>query len=1083
MSFRPFFLALAAATALFAQAAPKRFALILEDPPVSERFASRGATGSVAARNYRAQIEARQLRVRSQLESRNIPITGSVTTLLNAVFVVAPERSVDELKSLAGVKGVVALGRRRLNLNRATQLVNAPAAWNALGGVQNAGVGIKIAIIDTGIDQTHPAFQDSSLKVPPGYPICSGSDCAFTSNKVIVARSYIRQVSAGSDPNNPAADSVPDDYSPRDRVGHGTATASCAAGVANLGPAQITITGMAPKAFLGNYKIFGSPEVNDSVPDDPIILALEDAVKDHMDIASLSLGGFALTGPLDTGAACGQAAGVPCDLVPQAVESAVKAGMVVVIAAGNDGDGQSSTNSPAFGTIESPGDSPSAITAGATTNSHFMTEGVEVPGAGVPSNLPLIAGALGDGPVSIGAVAAPLRDVAQLGNNGLACSALPAGSLKGAFALIERGTCPFVTKVINAQNAGAQGVIFYLADQSALRGPAGLVATNIPAIMVANSDGVALKSFIDANPDHTVLIDPAAFEQTKSQFNLLAFFSSLGPTTGDNALKPDLVAVGGSDADFTDMYMAGQSYDELGDLYSANGYTAASGTSFATPLVAGAAALVKQAHPNFTALQIKSALVNTASQDVVRDEQGNTVGIPSVGAGKLDAGAAIQTTLTADPATLSFGAVGTLPIAKQLEITNSGSASVNLSLGIAPARSAASANVTLDKQSLALAAGASATVNVTLSGSVSSAGSYYGAITIQGGTVPLRVPYLFLAGNGVVDDLIGVAGGGDGSVGQDIGPIGIRLVDRYGLPVAGEQVTFSAAGGTLQNADSQTNAYGIAMAEAILGSQPGTYDFTVTAAGLSWDFNGTIRAQPTIPANGIVNAASFEAGQAVTPGSYISIFGAGLSDVTDSATATTLPLAIDYVLVSFDVPSAKISAPGHLIYVSPGQVNVQVPWELQGQSSVQVKVTINSPNGGYAFGNVYALPLADYSPALFESGAQVAALDVNMKAIGAGNPAKQGQPVQLYANGLGPVTNQPASGEPPAAARFAETKSTPAVSIGGKDAPVSFSGLAPGFPGLYQINVTVPTGLTPGTYPITVAIGQQISKASNMVVQ
>jgi len=129
-------------------------------------------------------------------------------------------------------------------------------------------------------------------------------------------------LAAGSDPNNPAADSRPDDYSPRDRSGHGTATASCAAAASTIAAAGFAISGMAPKAYLGNYKIFGSPEVNDGATDDVIIMALEDALNDHMDVASLSLGSPALTGPLDTGAACGNATGVPCDLIPPVVESA-----------------------------------------------------------------------------------------------------------------------------------------------------------------------------------------------------------------------------------------------------------------------------------------------------------------------------------------------------------------------------------------------------------------------------------------------------------------------------------------------------------------------------------------------------------------------------------------------------------------------------------------------------------------------------------------------------------------------------------------------------------------------------------------
>src|SRR5262249_34141159 len=160
--------------------------------------------------------------------------------------------------------------------------------------------------------------------MPPGYPICSGSDCAFTSKKVIVARSYVRQVAAGTDPKNPAADSRPDDYSARDRIGHGTAVASCAAGMPVMSSAGLLLTGLAPKAYLGNYKSFGPPGVNESAPDGPIIMALEDALNDHMDIASLSVGAPALAAPLDSGPVCGNAPGVPCDPLALAVENAVK---------------------------------------------------------------------------------------------------------------------------------------------------------------------------------------------------------------------------------------------------------------------------------------------------------------------------------------------------------------------------------------------------------------------------------------------------------------------------------------------------------------------------------------------------------------------------------------------------------------------------------------------------------------------------------------------------------------------------------------------------------------------------------------
>ena len=308
---------------LFASRTYNRYALILEDPPVTAATTLRAGTPEAESR--RTRISQLQARLRSDLESRNIAVTGSVEMLLNAVFVQATPDREPELRALSGVKRVVFMPRVRRKLDRAAQLVNAPAAWNALGGVGNAGLGVKVGILDTGIDQNHPAFQDNSLPSLPGFPICQPQDCAFTNKKVIVARSYVKQLSAGSS-SDPAADSRPDDNSPRDRVGHGTATAMIVAGQTNTGPAA-TITGIAPKAYLGNYKVFGSPGVNDFTSGDVIILALEDALNDGMDIVSLSLGSPALSGPLDQGAVCGEQPGTPCDPEAQAVENAIKAGM------------------------------------------------------------------------------------------------------------------------------------------------------------------------------------------------------------------------------------------------------------------------------------------------------------------------------------------------------------------------------------------------------------------------------------------------------------------------------------------------------------------------------------------------------------------------------------------------------------------------------------------------------------------------------------------------------------------------------------------------------------------------------------
>src|ERR1039457_3232643 len=402
----------------FAQYARNRYALILQDEPVASRFTTRERMHSAAADGYRGQLAQRQNAVRQERNRRGGPLISSTSEVLNAVFVSAPPERVAELAAIPGVLGVRPMRQMHMELNKATQLMNAPAAWNLVGGQSKAGAGIKIGILDTGIDQNHPAFQDSSLAFPSGFPKCSGSPdaCSYTNTKVIVARSYVSQIVVGneSDPSNPAADSVPDDYSPRDRIGHGSSVASCAAGNINTG--SVTFSGMAPKAWLGNYKIWGSPYVNENPPEDVWITALNDAVTDGMDVINMSSGGSALTGPLDTGAACGAPSGTWCDPLAVAFENAAKT-VVIAVAAGNAG-GNGYTY-PSFNTISSPANAPSVIAVGATTNSHVMGPSVEVLGAGVPSNLVNISALPSDSyfyPSQFGANTAPLVDAATAGD-------------------------------------------------------------------------------------------------------------------------------------------------------------------------------------------------------------------------------------------------------------------------------------------------------------------------------------------------------------------------------------------------------------------------------------------------------------------------------------------------------------------------------------------------------------------------------------------------------------------------------------------------------------------------------------------
>ena len=768
-----------------AQPAPNRYALVMSDPPVVERYGSQERLGAAEAVAYRGQVEARQRTVIDALTARQIRVTGSVSILLNAVFVTAEADRVGEMAALPGIAGVVPMRRGKMDLNTAVNLVNAPAAWalSSIGGQANAGKGIKVGILDTGIDQTHAAFQDSSLTYPTGFPICtigtftlSGTprNCSnaslYTNSKVIVARSYVPQLAwdGVTNTSNPAAQSQPDDYTPRDHVGHGTAVASVIGGVFNSG-GTVSFSGMAPKAYLGNYKIYGSPGVNDYFAEDVVIQALNDAVSDGMQIVNFSSGTVALAAPLDTGPACGLNSGVPCDPLAAAFQNAANAGVVVVVSAGNSG---------LYNSINTPATAPAVVSVGATVNSHSFGPQAIVPGTGQR-----IAAVASDSYVATtGAITAPLVDASFVGD-GYACSAFGSNTpLSGAVALVLRNlttdtnSCSFSAKASNVQNAGAIGMILYNSSDNrawnASQPSHGNYVESVytftgPVVGISNADGINLKAYADAavlttyradttanaqlegNPWPLVTIDAYGEEQNAlASANTLAYYSSLGPAfssfpcPGCSIIKPDVVAPGGGDVNlspdssdtdssgnqafygFPGMYMAAQKLDATGEMYSSTGYIAADGTSFASPMVAGAAALVKQAHPSYTAAQIKSALVNTADFSApALDDFGDTSNVLWTGSGLLDAGGAAQASVAATPPMVSFGLLqtgGALPPAQTVTLTNMGPNSVSLSVSAVAQISASSASVSVSPASLSLgAAGASnpsGTFTVSLTG-------------------------------------------------------------------------------------------------------------------------------------------------------------------------------------------------------------------------------------------------------------------------------------------------------------------------------------------------------------------------------
>ncbi|HLK68170.1 MAG TPA: S8 family serine peptidase [Bryobacteraceae bacterium] len=1197
---KPLFLTSLCLVCLFPAAAQQQrtsrhYAVILEDPAVAERFPTRDAASSVEAQNYRGQIRQRQSSLKQELAVRRFNVVGSVDTLSNAIFVATTPDRAAELTAMPGVRGVIEMRPMKPRLSAATSLANAPVAWTALGGQTNAGAGIEVGVIGSGIDQNHPSFQDSSLAMPEGFPKCTDNfpeDCKYTNNKVIVARSYVRELSVGSssDATAVANDSGPDDYSPRDRSGEGTAIASVIAGNLVSGPA-VPFSGMAPKAWLGNYRVESSPGMPGGAGqsfEHVYVQALEDAVNDGMQIVNVSAGVIATYGPLDTGSVCGQAPGVPCDFLAYSFEMAAQLGTLITVAAGDDGENGYdffNTGQTGYQLISSPATAPSVIAVGATMNLHVMQPSVSVMGA--PSSLQHLAAQMSDaysadiaaGDFS-GAWNFPVVDAAQAGNDGFACAALPSFALYNAIAIIQQGKCSFNAKAANAANAGALGIIFYMSAGAAVpvetQDAAGNVPLFGPIVMLSQSDGQNLKSYVDAHPSSSVTMDPAGAEallvtynqQAASLYspgfqpplaaNQLLGFSSPGPVPGSLALKPDIVATGGADVDdgpttYADgvgledflfygpngLYMATQSFDQSSAMYSANGYIAASGTSFSAPLVAGAAALLMQLHPGYPAAHIKALLMNTASEDTATmgDNYGDDVDALNVGAGRLDVGAASKSTLVAqalttdhtNPVSISFGAVRKLPVSGQIVVTNPGTAPVSITSAVSVPRdvfgtTATGARITVGPAKVTILGGTAAVFTVTISGTVPPADEYTGMVTITGGAVPLRVPYAMLVPSGVANDMQGIQFGqiapfAEGSfetvVNGDGGALQVRLIDASGAPVANAPVSFAVAprnGAALKSVgghpgcspDSSgsavtcnTDAYGMAWAEVFGGASTGSPTVTASAAGMSVLFDGFVIGVPKVTA---VSEAATGSSQ-IAAGSYISIYGTNLVSAGSAGNDTLLggdapaflpyPMNLDGVTVSFDVPGAYDGTPAHyngfpgyftFVGQAGTQLNVMVPWELQGASSALLKVTVD----GVADSNVFTIPLAAFAPQLFQSNGMVAAVDAttytaNPAAVSESNPVHAGDSVQLYGNGLGPVNNQPASG---AAATFnplPSTKTPCTVTVGGQNATVSYCGLA-GYPAEYQINITVPSGLPAGDQPVVLTVGGASSKAASLPI-
>ena len=228
---------------------------------------------------------------------------------------------------------------------------------------------------------------------------------------------------------------------------------------------------------------------------------------------------------------------------------------------------------------------------------------------------------------------------------------------------------------------------------------------------------------------------------------------------------------------------------------------------------------------------------------------------------------------------------------------------------------------------------------------------------------------------------------------------------------------------------------------------------------------------PVITQGGVINGASFAKDQAITPGALVSIFGTNLAAALAQADSIPLSTALGDVQ---SVTVNNVAAP--LIFVSPGQINAQVPWEVANSGSASV--VVNRAGGSSA---AVAAPLGAFSPGIFSVqfgvGQAIAFFADGQLAAAVGSipglttrPAKPGDTIIIFATGMGAVNPAAQTGRQPTT--LTTTTTTPVVLIGGVQAAVAFSGLSPEFPGVNQINVVVPQGVTPGnTVPLQLQVG------------
>jgi subtilisin family serine protease len=516
-----------------------------------------------------------------------------------AVRVTAAEAR--KLAQLPEVDAVLPMRSVPVSTDRGPQLIGAANFWagifdgvddrlflgrfDAPGPLANRGEGMVAGIIDTGLNFSHPSFAavdgDGYHHVNPlgsgNYlGLCGGEPSPDwtpqCNDKVIGAYDFVSALLPDVQVYDPDATNGP---GPVDENGHGSHTASTVAGNSVLaqvpGGPGLRISGVAPHA---NLVVYDACYTTGSGQGSCLYLSLVAAVNQAVADGVVDVLNYSIAGGSD-----------PWNEEPsQAFLDAVDAGIFVAASAGNSGPSAGSVDhaEPWTTTVAATTHGRGAfvnklrVTGPAPVPAELSSITVTIPGSSVPLTVPIA------GPLAYNA-ADPLH-----------CSPAPAGAYTGKIVMIRRGTCTFVAKILNAEAGGASAVVLVNNSQAALN-PA-LDGTHIPVATLPLSQGDAIASFIASAGSADVRLDYPS-EATSVVPDQVANFSSRGPTSLA-LLKPDVAAPGSN-------ILAAVNGD-------ANAFGVLSGTSMASPHIAGAATLLRKAHPGWSPAEVKSALMLTA---------------------------------------------------------------------------------------------------------------------------------------------------------------------------------------------------------------------------------------------------------------------------------------------------------------------------------------------------------------------------------------------------------------------------------------------------------------------------------------